>query len=138
MLSQEEFEAYVVPMTVEQAECIRSLRSLVCNAVPNLVEEIDQGKWFGGLLTYYTEDRIHAFALGPLKGGFTTFHMMPYYGSSVLQERHGVVLKKFLSGKSCIKIKDVAQIPIDAIRDIVASTPKYAEVAREMFANRKK
>ena len=138
MLTQEEFDAYLAPMTPEQNACIRSVRSLILEATSNLIEEIDAGKWFGGLLTYYTEDRIHAYALGPLKGGYTTLHMMPYYGSTVLQERHGVAFKKILSGKSCIKFKDVSQIPVEAIRDIVASTPKYAEVAREMFAKRKR
>ena len=138
MLSNEDFEDYLTKLDASQADCVRTLRTIIRQSETALTEEIDAGKWFGGLLTYYTEDRIHAFALGPRKGGFTTFHMMPYYGSNALQERHGLALKSFLSGKSCVKFKVASQIPIDAIQDIVGSTPKYAELARAMVANRKK
>ena len=138
MLSKEQIDAYLEPMTAEQSASIRSIRDMIAELNLHLHEEIDKGKWFGGQLTYYTEDRIHAYALGPLTGGFTTFHMMPFYGSKTLQERHGPALKKLLSGKSCIKFKTYSQIPEDALRDILAATPKYAELAREMFAARKK
>lgn len=137
MLTHDEIEAYLASISTEQAECIRQVRRLIAGGAPDLIEEVDQGKWFGGLLTYYTADRIHAYALGPLNGGYTTLHMMPYYGSTILQARHGTALKSTLSGKSCIKFKDVSQIPFEAIQDIVASTPQYAAIAREMFEKRK-
>ena len=138
MLTRLEIDNYLESMTAEQAASIRSVRSLIVELNPYLVEEIDTGKWFGGMLTYYTEDRINVFALGPLTGGFTTFHMMAFYGSKVLQERHVEALKKLLSGKSCIKFRNFSDVPEDALRDIIGATPKYAEVAREMFAKRKK
>jgi len=138
MLSTEEIDTYLEPMTADQAANIRAIRGLIGEIAPDLVEEIDAGKWFGGLLTYHTPDRVFVLALGPLTAGVTTFHMMAFYMSPVLQERHGAALKKFQGGKSCIKFKRFADVPEDAIRDIVASTPKYAEIAREMFAKRKK
>jgi hypothetical protein len=137
MLSNEEFDAYLAPLPVDQAACIRAVRSLIEELNPFLTEEIDTGKWFGGLLTYHTEDRIIVFALGPLSGGFTTFHMMAFYGSSALRERQGEALKKLLSGKSCIKFKTPPQIPENALRDIIGATPKYLEVAREMTEKRR-
>ncbi len=132
MLTDVEFEAYLQPLDTNQVECIRAIRGIIVEISPDLVEEVDTGKWFGGLLTYHTEDKLFGFALGPLSNGFTTFHMMPYYGSKVLQERHGVALKKLLSGKSCIKLKTPDQIPKEALRDIVGCMP---EMVKAMFAS---
>ena len=138
MLSDAEIDAYLEPMDAEQSAAIRAMRSLIVELNPDLVEEIDTGKWFRGLLTYHTGDKIFVFALGPLTGGYTTFHSMAYYGSTALQERHGAALKKFLSGKSCMKFKNFADLPEAAIRDIAGSTSSYMQVAREIFAKRKK
>lgn len=138
MLTDEQIDIYLAPLTPEQATNIRAVRAMILEQNLAWEEEIDEGKWFGGLLVYYVDQRIYAFALGPRSGGFTTLHMMAYYGSAVLNERHGAALKKFASGKSCIKFKDFSQVPQDAIRDIIAYTPTYADIAREMFAARKK
>ena len=138
MLSVQEIDAYLAGKTEDQKASIRKVRELIVELNTYLVEEIDTGKWFGGMLTYYTEDRINVFALGPLTGGFTTFHMMAFYGSPALQAQHGVALKKLLSGKSCIKFKDFSEVPEPALRGVIEATPKYAELAREMFAKRKK
>lgn len=137
MLETEKIDDYLAPMTGTQATSIRAIRQLIVELNPELIEEIDTGKWFGGKLVYYTPDRIQVFALGPLSDGFSTFHMMAYYGSPALQERHGADLKKLLTGKSCIKFKEFSQIPDAAIRDIIAATPVYAETARAFFAKRK-
>jgi hypothetical protein len=137
MLAPEEIDDYLAPMTEHQNASIRAVRRLITELNPDLIEEIDTGKWFGGKLVYYTSDRIHVFALGPLLDGFSTFHMMAYYGSPALQERHGADLKKLLTGKSCIKFRDFSQIPEPAIRDIISATPIYAETARAFLAKRK-
>jgi hypothetical protein len=138
MLTNEEIEAYLLPLTEDQKQSIQAIRSLIIELNPELTEEVDTGKWFGGLLTYHAPERFFVFALGPLSAGFTTFHMMAYYGSSGLQERHSADLKKFLSGKSCIKFKQASELPEAALRDIIAATPKFVEVAREIYAKRKK
>lgn len=59
--------------------------------------------------------------LGPRKDGSTSFHMMPYYCSTALRERHEAGLKKFLTGKSCIKFKRFVDLPDGAIEDIVSN-----------------
>ena len=138
MLTNEDIDAYLSPLTEEQSASIRAIRALIIERTPYLVEEIDSGKWFGGLLTYHTEDRVFVFALGPLSAGNTTFHMMAFYASTTLQEKYGAELKKLLSGKSCIKFKQASQLPEEAIRGIIDATPKYIDVAQEMFAKRKK
>jgi len=45
--------------------------------------------------------------------------MMPFYGSALLQQRHGEVLAPFLTGKSCIAFRLLDDIPVDALVDIV-------------------
>jgi len=138
MLSAEEIDTYLAPMTEEQVASIRAIRSLILGRVPDLVEEIDTGKWFGGLLTYHSSDKVFVFALGPLSAGKTTLHSMAYYCSKDLQERFGASLKKITSGKSCFKFKTHTDFPEDALLGLIDSTPKFLVVARETFAKRKK
>ena len=123
MLSDEALADYLATCTQEQSGSITEVRSLILDHCPDLVEVVDEGKWFGGLLTYSTNERMFLYALGPRSGGFTTFHMMPYYGSPALKERHEGVLKGFLTGKSCIKFKRFSDVPEASIRDILSSTP---------------
>ena len=129
MLPDSAIENYLKTLSADQAENIRSVRRLVLEQRPDAVEEIDQGKWFTGLLTYTTKSGVFLFALGPRKDGKTTFHMMPYYASSDLQQRHGECLKRFLTGKSCIRFKHFADLPLDALQEILAS----AEQMEAMF-----
>ena len=129
MLTEEQIAAYLEPLTAEQAEAIRAVRKLIAEYDPSLVEAIDEGKWFGGLLTYTIPDGMFVYALGPRAAGRTTFHMMPYYASAVLQERHGAALKPFLTGKSCIQFARYSQIPENAIRDIMSSAKAVLETA---------
>lgn len=138
MLSDQEFSKYVSSCNKDQTDNILAVRELILEHCPDLVEAVDDGKWFGGLLTYNTPTGMFVYALGPRTGGFTTFHMMPYYGSTGLQERHGPLLKKFLTGKSCIKFKQFAELPEASIRDILGSTSRFIEVATAMMAQRKK
>lgn len=128
MLESEAIEEYLRPLTGDQAHAIRSIRALIFELNPRLVETVDEGKWFGGLLTYNTTDGMFVYALGPRTGGCTTFHMMAYYCSASLQERHAAALKRVLSGKSCIKFKRYADVPEDALRDIISSAPAMKEL----------
>jgi hypothetical protein len=128
---------YLAPLVVDQAAAILWVRGLLRETSPGLVEAIDDGKWFGGLLTYTTTGGAFVYALGPRAGGTTTFHMHPYYGSKALQERHGLALKKFLTGKSCIRFKRYEDLPEDALRDIILNGPKVLAAMQETFANRK-
>lgn len=137
MLPPNELDAYLETLTEEQAANVRALRGMILEKMPEIVEAVDTGKWFGGLLTYYTADAVFTFALGPLSGGFTTFHMMPYYSTPALQERNGEALKKLMTGKSCMKFKSISQVPEASLRDILDSTPAYVELARLMIANRR-
>jgi hypothetical protein len=129
ILSDKQFEAYLAPLSAEQSSSIRALRTLIMKYAPELVEKVDDGKWFGGLLTYDNSAGQFVFAVGPRSKGLTTFHMMPFYGSKSLQERHAASLKKFLSGKSCIKFLHTADLPEEALIDIIdAGTKQMPEI----------
>ena len=112
------------------------LREWIQATNPGLVEDIDTGKWFGGLLTYTTSTGVFLYAMGPRKGDQTTLHMMPYYSSPELQSRVGPDLKKFLTGKSCIQFKQVEDLPKQAILEIFGATDKFMEVWNQMIAKK--
>ncbi len=137
MLPDATLQIYLTGLEPQQADSVVAIRNLILNCCPDLDEQIDEGKWFGGLLTYSSNDSIFIFALGPRAGGFTTLHMMPYYGSSILRERHEKVLKKFLTGKSCIRFLHAHDLTTEAIVDIFQSTSKFLEMARR-FTKRKR
>ncbi len=124
MLTNEEFATYLNPFTESQRNAISELKKLINKFAPNLEEQIDNGKWYKGLITYKTPDGNFVYAVGPRTGGFTTFHMMPYYASGELQTHYGAELKKFLSGKSCIQFKQFSDIPKEALIDIIKQGPR--------------
>ncbi|MDR3690234.1 MAG: DUF1801 domain-containing protein [Fimbriimonas sp.] len=138
MLTDEGYRQYQSQCTEEQAANIDAIRNLIMQVCPDVVEVVDEGKWFGGLLTYTMPGGMFMFALGPRSGGFTTFHMMAFYGSAKLRERNEAPLKKFLTGKSCIKFKNYADLPEASIHDIIDASPEFVRIATEMRANRKK
>lgn len=88
MLSRQALQDYLEPLKPDQIEAITSIRRLIFEHNPSATEEIDEGKWFGGLLTYNTPAGHFLYALGPRKDGSTTFHMMPYYSLPDLPTRH--------------------------------------------------
>jgi hypothetical protein len=136
MLPKETIKKYLELLDPEQTESIEAIRTLLAANAPNLNEQIDDGKWFKGLLTYSLPSGQFAFALGPRANGLTTFHMMPFYGLPELQKQHGSALKKFLSGKSCIKFRSYTDLPEKSLIDIItngtASSPTiYAQYERK-------
>lgn len=138
MLSDQAIKQYLEPLNPDQTEGITAIRRLIFEYIPSAVEAIDEGKWSGGLLTYNRPDGVFLYALGPRKDGSTTFHMMPYYALPDLQKRYGNDLKKFLTGKSCIKFKRFSDLPQDALRGILGSMDSFEDYARQLLEKQKK
>lgn len=130
MMQDADFQEYISPLTQAQQESIGAIRSLMAQAETDFSEEIETGKWWNGLLVYKASG-VSVFALGPASGGTTTFHMMPYYCSAELQALHGQTFKPIQTGKSCIRVKSAQQIPVEAIRDVIAATPHCVEMNRQ-------
>jgi len=137
VLSDEVIADYLKPLETQQVECIKLIRGMIVEICPTLTEEIDTGKWFGGMLTYYA-DGIFMYALGPRAGGKSTLHMMAYYMSSELHAKHGEAFKKILSGKSCILFKTIDELPVESIKDIFEGTPRFVVTMKEFMEARKK
>jgi hypothetical protein len=116
-----ELERYLANVTDRQARNIQSLRTLILARHPDSIEAVDQGKWFGGMLTYTSPEGMFLFAVGPRNDGTTSFHAMIYYCSPQLNEKHGIALKKFLTGKSCMKFKEFEDLPLEAVTDIIGA-----------------
>ena len=141
MLSDSAIDDYLAPLAPEQQAAIRAVRTAIVAQDPNLVEAVDTGKWFGGMLTYHTPGEVFLYALGPRTGGATSFHMMAYYALADLPERHGPALKRFLTGKSCIQFKryeDLTPDAIVAIQDVLGSADRVVEAMAAHDAAKRK
>jgi hypothetical protein len=139
LLAPNEIEAYLAPLHADQQASIRELRELIHRIEPALVESVCDGKWWTGYLLYSAPICGAVYALGPLKGDRTTLHLLPYYASAAFQARHGAALKKFLTGKSCIAFRHAADLPIDALTDIMTGgANRLTEAISARDAARKK
>src|SRR4051812_20170423 len=138
-MTAKELADYLAPLNDQQNAAIREIRGLIGSKAPGLVEAVDDGKWFRGMITYHTGDGVFLFALGPRKDGSTSFHMMPYYCSKTFQDRYGAGLKKFATGKSCIKFKECKDLPAGALEDIITNgIPVVIQAMAERDARQKK
>jgi hypothetical protein len=120
MINGHDFDRYVADLSADQASALTELRAVMAGHAPFLDEAVNQGRWLNGLIFYSVVDTM-VFAMGPRGKSKTVFHMMPYYGSPVLQERHRDELTPFLTGKSCITFRRYQDLPAGVVTDIVAS-----------------
>ena len=127
-MTDEEFDDYLVEFTDDQIDSLRHLRLLIGQNADGLNEHVNTGRWLTGFVFYAALGQM-IFAIGPRGKTKTTFHMMPYYGSPALQERHRDALSPFLTGKSCIAFRKYSDLPHDALSDIVRrGTPVMIEM----------
>ncbi len=114
------FASYVEDLSAQQASTIAMIRTIVTVNAPQLQESINNGRWLSNYL-FYSADSSMIYAIGPKAANKIAFHMMPYYGSALLQEKYGEQLGPYLTGKSCVTFKNPEQVPIAVLEDIVAS-----------------
>ena len=130
-MTAQELDQYTAGLTADQTQAIHSLRQLILHYNPGLTERVNPGKWLTGLIIYCLGDGPFIYALGPRPEGMTTLHMMPYYGSAVLREKHGAAFKKFETGKSCILFKKVTDLPQQGLIDVIdKGTKATVEIIR--------
>ncbi len=131
-MTDDEFAAWLDGRSDDQVTAMRWLRRIVVDHSGGLDEYVNTGRWLEGFVFYGMHDQM-VFAIGPKGKTKTTFHMMPYYGSPVLRERHGPVLAPFVTGKSCIAFGRVGDVPREALTDIVG---RRTPVMRAMLEQR--
>jgi hypothetical protein len=116
-MTDEDFDLWFQAFSEDQIKSLRSLRFLIMEHTNGLQESVNDGKWLTGFV-FYSIGSSMIYAIG-LKGKLkTTLHMMPFYGSAELQERHGTALSSFLTGKSCIAFRKYSDLPISNLVDI--------------------
>ena len=116
-MTDEDFNLWLQAFSDDQIESLCSLRSLITKHARGLKESANDGKWLAGYIFYSNASRM-VYAIGPKGKTKTTLHMMPFYGSTVLQERHREALSPFLTGKSCIAFEKFSDLPISNLADI--------------------
>ncbi len=127
-MTDAEFDDFVEGCSDDQVNALRALRSLIRENARELDEGVNSGRWLNGYVFFSVEGQM-IFAIGPKGKAKTTLHMMPYYGSPVLQEQHGGALAAFLTGKSCIAFRKYSELPIEALTDIISrGTPVMVEM----------
>ena len=117
-MTDEEFETMLTALSADQMESLRGLRALIDDHTDGLDEAVNAGRWLKGFVFYSSSGQM-IFAAGPKGKTKTTFHMMPFYGSPALRERHGEALSPFLTGKSCIAFRRISELPLEALTDII-------------------
>ena len=130
-MNDDEFEDFLEGCSEDQSDSLRELRLLIRANAEGLQETVNSGRWLNGSV-FYTADGQMIYAIGPKGKTKTTLHMMPYYGSPFLQERHGEALATFLTGKSCIAFRRFSELPLDALTDIIGrGTPVMVAMIEE-------
>lgn len=123
-MTDNDFDLWLDTFSNDQIDNMRSLRSLIIEHTNELDESVNEGKWLTGYV-FYSKESSMVYAIGPKGKLNTTLHMMPFYGSALLQERHGKALAPFLTGKSCIAFRKFSDLPINNLIDILTSeTPR--------------
>jgi len=117
-MTDEEFDDFLSGCSDDQVSSLRALRLLIGRNAEGLHETVNSGRWLHGYVFYSAVGQM-IYAIGPKGKTRTTLHMMPYYGSAVLQERHGTALAAFLIGKSCIAFRTYSELPLEAVIDII-------------------
>ena len=103
-MTDEEFEGYLQGFSDDQVDALRQLRLLITKIATDCGESINRGRWLNGFIFSAAGQMVYA--MGPRGNGQNdAAHMMPFYGSPVLQERHREALSDLLTGKSCIAFR---------------------------------
>lgn len=127
-LSPVEIDIFLTSASPDQQAIVRTLREIITRRAGELAERVNTGKWLKGYLFYEGPGEQMVFAIGLTAARTVTLHLMPYYGSRELQDRHGAALGRFQVGKSCLRFADPAELPADAIGAVAGATPRYLEI----------
>jgi len=117
-MQDEAFQRWCGEFSDVQIASLGNLRSLILENTQELDETINEGKWLNNCVFYSYKSKM-VYGIGPKGKTKVTFHMLPYYMSSQLQEKHGPTLAPFLTGKSCIAFEDFTKLPITNLVDIL-------------------
>lgn len=140
-------DEYLASLPADRRAEIERVRQVVKRNLPAGYEE---GVGFGMICysvplrayadTYNKQPLMYA-ALASQKN-YLSLYLMPVYPDNALEKRlrdaFAASGKKLDMGKSCIRFKRAADLPLDAIGDIVAAVPmdRWIEIARSVRSGR--
>lgn len=100
-------DAYLASLPPDRRAALETIRALMRKTAPDAVEAIYYG------LPFYKLN-------GPLYGFASQKHYMSLYVIEIeVLERHKAELKGLSLGKSCIRFRDLEQLPMKAVRTIL-------------------
>ena len=140
-------DEYLASLPTDRRAEIERVRQVVKRNLPAGYEE---GVGFGMICysvplsayrdTYNKQPLMYA-ALASQKN-YLSLYLMPVYPDNALEKRLRAAFaasgKKLDMGKSCIRFKRAADLPLDAIGDIVAAVPmdRWIDIARSVRSGR--
>jgi uncharacterized protein YdhG (YjbR/CyaY superfamily) len=102
-------KAYLDELPEDRRKALSKLRTLIRKTAPDAVEEMQYG------MIVYTMGSV-LFGLASQKG------YMALYADTVVVEAHRHRLGKLNCGKSCIRFRNLDELPLDAVTDILAES----------------
>ena len=145
---KESIEEYISSLPTDKHETINQMRALIIAALPSGYEE--QIRW--GMLSYevpldiypntYNRQPLLYAALAANKSYYSLYLMSIYQDANLfnrIREAFTSVGNKMNMGKSCLRFKQTADLPLEAIKQVIAAVPLDEFIARyeQITANRK-
>jgi hypothetical protein len=108
--------AYVAAIPDDRRDDVERLRALVKEAVPQAIEGM---VW--GMLGYAIGERPFV-AIGSHKT-YMSLYLLDFYTQPSLRKKYEKALAGVKIGRSCINFQSVDELPLDAIKAILAEAP---------------
>lgn len=132
-------EAYLAELPPERRAVIAEMRALVnAHLSPGYAEAMNWGmiSWEVPLSRYpdtYNKQPLSYVALAAQKNNYALYLMCAYQESDQarrLRDAAAAEGKRLDMGKSCLRFKRIAQLPLAAVAEVVASCPVDAYIAQ--------
>jgi len=114
---------YLDKLDPQRRVALCQLRSLILNAAPDAVESMKYK-----MPTYMYRDAVLC-AIASQK------HYMSLYVEPRILDRHREGLQHLNLGKSCIRFKNIEQLPLDIVRRILTETVQALDADRDQSGN---
>jgi hypothetical protein len=138
---------YLQELPEDRRKVVAAVRKVILANLPKGYQEVMN--W--GMITYEVPLERHAktyngqplcYAGLAAQKGYFALYLMNVYGkddqAGFLQREFKKAGKKLDMGKSCLRFKSLADLPLEAIGKVVAATPPEEHIARVEASRRKK
>ena len=114
-----EVDAYINNLEPERRSALAQLRSHIIEVVPDAIES----------LKYNMPTYMHRVTM--LCSFASQKHYISLYVQPRILDRHREELQHLSLGKSCIRFKDIDQVPLDTVRRILSETVQALDADRD-------